>query len=245
MQFFYVLVNGVTFKIASKLVKQSYKYHKTINRRYNKWVKDKIFSNIHDLILNQYKSMFKPEHLTIDSTDIVNGNCPKKIISRSFKLHKQALRLTVITDEHNVPLNRSIDKPIDHDSQLGINLLVKTNVGNEKQIYVPADKGYIVDKNTQYALLQSKGFRLVTPKKKYKKKIYKTPNYKPKRQCIRHSKQMKNILKKRIYIEHFNSVYHRSYKRLNKLYDRSLATINGFIDLAFTVIIIKAISDRS
>ena len=46
MQFFYVLVNGVSRRTASVLIKNTYQYEKTLNRRFNIWSKDKIFENI-------------------------------------------------------------------------------------------------------------------------------------------------------------------------------------------------------
>jgi len=82
-----------------------------------------------------------------------------------------------------------------------------------------------------------KGFKLLTPKKKYKrKKVYKTKNYKSK--IKRHSEQMKKELNNRIKIEHFNSIYHRSYKRLSKIYDRKISNYNGFVNIAFSVMTI-------
>jgi hypothetical protein len=47
---------------------------------------------------------------------------------------------------------------------------------------------------------------------------------------------MKNVLKNRIFIEHVNNVIHRSFKRLDKIYDRKINSFKGFIELAFSVI---------
>lgn len=238
MQFFYVLIEGVTWRIASKLIKQTYAFKNTLNRHFNRWSSDGIFDGLHNSLLSSYKSKHEITELKIDSTDVMNLNCSKKYTSKSYKLGKQAIRVSIITDQNNVPINESIDKPSIHDSKLGIDLMVTTNANNKKRIFIGADKGYIVDKQTVEALIRTKGFKLVTPKKEYKKKkIYKTKNYKPKVKKVRHSRQMKSVLKNRIYIEHFNSVYHRSYKRLAKIYDRKIENYKAFMDIAFSVII--------
>lgn len=240
MQFFYVLIDGITWKLASKLVTSLYKYEKTLNRRYNKWVNDNIFDNLYDDISSKYKDVNPIISLKIDSTDVINLNCSKKHTCKSRKLNKQAIRTTIITDQNNVPINKSIEKPINHDSTLGLDLMMTTDINNKKSVFMSADKGYILDVNTKEALLKLKGFRLLTPKKNYKrKKVYKTKNYKPKIKRIRHSKQMKKELNGRIKIEHFNSTYHRSYKRLSKIYDRKLSNYNAFLNIAFSVIIIR------
>lgn len=237
-QFFYVLIEGVTWKIASKLIKQTHKFKNTLNRCFNLWSRDGIFSDLHDLLLSSYKSKHLITELKIDSTDVMNLNCSKNNTYKSHKLGKQAIRVSIITDQNNVPINESIDKPYIHDSKLGIDLMISTNANNKKSIFIGADKGYIIDEKTKEALLKTKGFKLVTPKKEYKKKkTYKTKNYKSKVKKIRHSKQMKSVLKNRIYIEHFNSIYHRSYKRLSKVYDRKIENYMAFMHIAFSIII--------
>ena len=90
------------------------------------------------------------------------------------------------------------------------------------------------------SLLKLNKLKLIVPKKEYKKKKkYKTKNYKPKIKRIRHSKQIKVALKKRIIVEHTNSILHRSFKKLDKIYDRSINTYNGFVMLATICMIIN------
>ena len=86
MLFFYVLINGVTWKLASKLVSNSDKYEKTLNRYFNKLVKTNIFNNLRVLLTNQYINNNNITQLKIDSTDIMNGNCNKKYLGKSLKL---------------------------------------------------------------------------------------------------------------------------------------------------------------
>lgn len=243
MQFFYVLFNGITWRLASMLIKRSYQYEKTLNRTFNLWSKDNIFLHLRDDILCKYKSLYEINNLKIDSTDIINGNCNKQYLSKSLKLKKQAIKATIIIDSNNIPLTYSLTKPTIHDSNEGYNLIMKTNLNeSNKNIYLAGDKGYILGKDKVANIKKTKKIIIVTPKRNYRTKVYKTKNYIRNIKCIRHSKQMKEILEKRIYIEHFNSLFHRSFKRLDKIYDKSLSTFSSFIDLCITIIIQKLLN---
>jgi hypothetical protein len=50
---------------------------------------------------------------------------------------------------------------------------------------------------------------------------------------------MKETLKQRIQIEYFNSVLHRLYKKLDKIFDKSLSSFSAFIDIALSIIILR------
>lgn len=237
MQFFYVLINGICWKLASKLVKNTAQYEKTLNRKFNLWVRDDIFKNLCIRLTNNYKENNKVYDLKIDSTDIMNANCNKCELGRSWKLHKQSIKATFIVDSNNIPIAHSLDIPTKNDSKAGYELILKLPKNKNKKIYLAGDKGYKLNDDDVKNIMKSKNICLVTPKKIYKNKEYKTKNYKRKVKTIRHSKQMKNILTKRIYIEHFNSIIHRSFKRLDKIYDKTLTSFNGFIDLALSIVI--------
>ena len=68
MLFFYVLINSVTWKLASKLVSNSEKYDKTLNRYFNKLIKTNIFNNLRILLTNNYINETNITQLKIDST---------------------------------------------------------------------------------------------------------------------------------------------------------------------------------
>lgn len=144
---------------------------------------------------------------------------------KSFKLKKQALRLTIIGDDNKIPLDYAINSAHLSDAILGYNkpdgLLINTNINaNNNKIHIFGDKGYQFNENKLSNLLINKKIKMVTPKKKYKKRTYKTKNYKSQRKRIRHSKKMKEGLKKRIVIEHINSILHRSYKRISRVHEK-------------------------
>lgn len=239
MRFFYVLVNGVTWKIASLMIKNTESYEKTLNRIFNKLVKSNIFCNLRKLLTNEHINNHEIKDLKIDSTDIINENCNKKELDRSWKLHKQAIKATFIIDDNKMPLNYALDKPTINDSKAGYKLIMNSRLtkNKNKRIYLSADKGYQLNKKDREAILKSKNIRIITPKKKLKKAKKKNKYYK--KQIIRQSKQMKEVLNDRIKVEHFNSIIHRSYKRLDKIYDKSLKTFRAFMDIALSVILIR------
>ena len=66
MHFFYVLVNGVTWKLASMLISGNFKYEKTLNRLFNKYSRDNIFESIYDEFNSKYKKNTLIENLKIN-----------------------------------------------------------------------------------------------------------------------------------------------------------------------------------
>jgi hypothetical protein len=217
----------------------SYKYKSTLNRRFNKLVKDGIIADTYSEIIKKYITENEINELIIDSMDTMNGNCNKLYTDISHKLHKQAVRTTIIGTKNRIPLMYQTDPARKHDSNLGFSLASRLKINDGKIHYLVGDKGYQMNKENKVKLLKNNKLKLVVPKKKYKrKKKYKTKNYQPKIKKIRHSKQMKDALKLRIKIEHINSVIHRSFKRLNIIYDKSINVFNSFIELAIICIII-------
>ena len=72
MHVFYVLFEGVTWEIASKLTTKKYK--STIHRRVQKWIKKGIFEISYNEIVKTYIKENDINELFIDSTDIGNKN---------------------------------------------------------------------------------------------------------------------------------------------------------------------------
>jgi len=110
----------------------------------------------------------------------------------------------------------------------------KLKVNPKTKIY--GDKGYCMNDIKKANILKKCKLQLVVPKKRYKTKA---KNIKYKRKKIRHSRQMKEGLKRRVRIEHLNSDLHRSYKRIDRIYEKKLETFDAFIKLAMTVILIN------
>ena len=153
MHFFYVLLYGVPWYLASIMIKGTHKYEKTLNRTFNKWSKDDIFKNSYINNLNKYKNSNIIDILKIDSTDVINANCNKEYLNRSLKLNKQAVKVSIITDNNDVPINYSLCKPNIHDSKEGFKLVNNTSFNkNKSKIYLVGDKGYQLKENNKITL---------------------------------------------------------------------------------------------
>lgn len=198
-------------------------------------IKQGIISRSYDEIRKKYINEHAIENLTLDSTDIMNGNCERIHTSKSFKLSKQALRLNVIATPNRIPLAYQTDAAYQPDCILGFQLMRTVHINDGKTHIISADKGYYITDSNKYLLLRKNKLRLIVPKKKYKRKSKTTKSM---RKHIRHSKQMANALKERITIEHTNSIIHRSFKRIDKVFDKSKYSFNGFVELAFICMII-------
>jgi hypothetical protein len=81
----------------------------------------------------------------IDSIDIQNKWMSKKKTYKSFKLKKQSLRLTILYDNHKIPVKYSVNPAHKTDNDLGCELLIDTQLDNN--ITVCGDKGYITHQN--------------------------------------------------------------------------------------------------
>lgn len=234
------MIEGNTWGVASKTATGFYKNKSTIYRRYIKWLNAGIFKDTYNEILDEYLNDRDIDEVHIDSTDIQNKNMPKDYTYKSFKLSKEALRLTIIGDNNRAPIDYAIDKAQQPDNVLGYNLLINTNIEFKSKTFIFGDKGYHMTEEKRNNILKKSNLRLIVPKKCYKKKkVYKTKNYKRKIKRIRHSQQMKGGLKRRIKVEHINSNLHRSYKRIDRVHERSIKTFDGFIKLAISMILIN------
>lgn len=242
MHFFYVLFEGVTWSIASKLTFDTHKYRSTLNRKFNTWVDRGIISDTYDVLTSSYLEENNIDELHIDSTDIQNKLMPKKYTYKSFKLSKQAIRVTIVGDVNKTPLDYTINSAHKPDSVLGYKLLAKSKLKFKRNTKLYGDKGYYMNKDKKDIIYQRSRLKIVVPKKKYKKKKYKTKNYKPQIKRVRHSKQMKEGLKRRIVIEHLNSVIHRSFKRIDKVHEKKKTTFEAFLQMAMSVILINKLN---
>ena len=235
MQFFYVLKKGASWKTASSIIMKDTSYEKTLNRRFNQLIKNNIISNAYNEIQNNYIKNNTIDEVYIDSTDIQNSNCTKNNTYKSFKLHKQAMRLSIIADKNRIPLTYSIQPAYNNDSHLGFELAKTLKLNDNKEHYLVGDKGYYMNKMKKDYLLKNNKLKLLVPKKKYKKNKKKNT----KRIQIHHSEYMKQILKNRIVIEHTNSIIHRSFKKVHQIYEKTKNCYDAFIKLAIVCMIIR------
>lgn len=232
---FYVLIEGVTWSIATKIVTGSFKLKPTIHRRFLSWIKAGIVKESYKKIHKDYIANNPITELYIDSTDIQNKNMTKNNTYKSFKLNKQALRLTVVGDSNSIPVDYTIRSAHQNDVVLGYEQLTKFQLKLKKKTPAYGDKGYQMTDEKRKTILKEKKIELIVPKRRYKKKKGKNS----KRKQVRHSKRMKEGLKKRIRIEHINCVLHRSYKRLDRVLEKTMESFEAFVLLAMSMMIIN------
>lgn len=206
-------------------------YEKTLNRRFNQLIKNNVICNAYNEIQNNYIKNNTIDEVYIDSTDIQNINCNKNDTYKSFKLHKQAMRLSIIVDKNRIPLTYSIHPAYNNDSYLGFELAKTLKLNDNKEHYLVGDKGYYMNKLKKDYLLKNNKLKLLVPKKKYKKNTKSTQ--------VHHSAHMKQLLKNRIVIEHTNSIIHRSFKRIHQIYEKTKNSYDAFIKLALICMIIR------
>lgn len=206
-------------------------YEKTLNRRFNQLIKNNVICNAYNEIQNNYIKNNTIDEVYIVSTDIQNINCNKNDTYKSFKLHKQAMRLSIIADKNRIPLTYSIHPAYNNDSYLGFELAKTLKLNDNKEHYLVGDKGYYMNKLKKDYLLKNNKLKLLVPKKKYKKNTKSTQ--------VHHSAHMKQLLKNRIVIEHTNSIIHRSFKRIHQIYEKTKNSYDAFIKLALICMIIR------
>ena len=103
----------------------------------------------------------------------------------------------------------------------------------------------IYDKQKRKDLEENEKIKIIVPKRKKRKRKRKNQKQKlkkknkKKKKIIRHSKRMKNGLRKRIIIEHINSIIHRSFKRLSHVYEKYIRTFDAYIKMAISIILIN------
>jgi hypothetical protein len=244
---YHVLKNGVTWRIASKLVSGRYSLTSSLNRIYNDLVNDGVITDVFNEVINEYKNKNIITDVLMDSMDILNGNCNKNEVYQSYKLHKQAGRLSIASTTDRIPIGYRTDPARRNDYDLGYQLAKELHIDDGEIHNLVGDGGYRMNKDKKDDLLKNHKLRLIVPKgtkNRRKRKPTQKPKQKPKRKRakkrIRYSKQMKDALKKRIRIEHVNNILHRSFKRLHTIYDKSLKTFNRFVELAIICMIIRS-----
>ena len=113
-------------------------HEKTLNRRFNQLIKNNTIDEVY-----------------IDSTDIQNSNCTKNNTYKSFKLHKQAIRLSIIAYKNRIPLTYSIQPAYNNDSHLGFKLAKTLKLNDNKEHYLVGDKGYYMNNMKKDYLLKN------------------------------------------------------------------------------------------
>jgi len=229
-----VLIEGVTYRYACKHIKNKNAYT-SIYKRIKKWIENNIFINIYDNAVSEYLKKNELCNLYVDSTDVINLNGNKEYTNYSFKHRsKRCIRITIISTDNKIPIYYDISKASKKDSNILENIIETNDIKFKKNTYICGDKGYQTNKKIRNKYKKRK-ITLCVPKKSYKKE---KPKNKRKRQIERQSKGMKIVLKKRTLIENLFSRLHRTFKRINKMYDKRKDKYKSYLCVALTALII-------
>lgn len=202
---------------------------RTLNNKHNYYVKigvyDKLYrTNINRYIDNNNKKNIKV--LSMDSTFINNKNGTEKLGRNIYYKNKKGIKVTSIVDKKGIPLNIHLSSGNKHDARIApkiINKLEKNKSNTNK--YLLADKAY--DSIKIRNLIKIKNYKPIIARRKYKNSKKRSL----KRKYI-------NLYRKRIIVENFFS-WIKSYPKIDKIYEKTLASYNGLLLLGISMLIYK------
>ena len=117
----YVLINGIAW---NKLDLTNYNITAdAIYKKFKKWSSDNVFLNAYNKLFVKYKKHLRTDFLNtlfIDSTVIPNLNCVKTGYNIKIK-NKKSIKLSIIVDEHKIPISEYISPSNPNDAELIIN----------------------------------------------------------------------------------------------------------------------------
>lgn len=206
----------------------------SIYKRYRLWIENGIFSQMYAELNKIYCSNRVFKELFIDSTDCLNLNGSTNYVNFGYKFkNKNALKISIIGDENNVPLYYSVDKSSNHDNKIMKQIVNKIDKFNDS-VELIADKGYQNDDKFKNKLFKEKNIKLIHPKRRTNKNEY----------CSKKTKLGKKMLR-RLSIEHLNNRIHRSFKRIDRVYEKKYIIFDTFLKIAFSCLIIEKIDTNS
>lgn len=227
-----ILEDGISFRKIKSSISWS-----TIYKFHQKLVQFKIIENTYDFNVNKYLSNLEtlPQNYYTDTTFVCNKLGEESVgYNQQIKKHKTS-KISIITDDFNIPVSVSISSGSPHDSTILYNQL--DDLHNKHPLLFNKNKTLIadaaydsqklrvkVDELNLGKLLTHKNRR--NGKQKEIKDIYKLDEY--------------LLLKQRINVEHSICEY-KKYKRCQLRYDRQLNTFSSFVYLASLKILIKKV----
>lgn len=206
-------------------------HYTTISKRFYLWSKIGIFKEAYYTFLSKYiygkliNNIKWFQNLIIDSSMIKNMNGTECLGSNHYDRGRKAVKLSIICDQNKVPLSVSFYKANIHDVNT-INNSIKNlpnKIFNDKRrnTNIIADKGYIINKETQKKLYNENKIKIITPKRKNSKNNT--------------TLKEKKLLKDRYKIEHvFKSL--DNYRRILYIRDKKIINHESFTFLALLII---------
>ena len=225
----FVLITGASWADLDLIPGMSIKSD-TIRKKFNLWTNNGIFDNLFNILLNEYIINNKPSELFIDSYDCLNLNGTKENVKMGHKYkNKNVCKITLLTDKNKIPIGLDICKGNINDNkriEYIANVIPKSiNRKYQKPLKICGDKGYIINKERRNALRINYKIIIITDKRKNMKK--------------RITKENKILLKKRIIIEHLNSILRRRFKHLSRISDKNEKGIKRWFMLSFIYLLLE------
>lgn len=204
--------------------------YSTIYKHFNKWSRDKIFDQLNEKIIEDYKKE-KIENnswgvLMIDATYIKSIYGEDNVGKNPTDRGRNATKLSAIVDENQICIATELVPGNVHDSTILNQTIKNAKLGNHKVIKLLADKGYASARCKREA--RNHKLNLVAPNKKKTKKIFKKDPE----------------LKKRNKVEGYFS-YFKKKKKCSLRYDRLNICFRATVNLAITIINFKKIVSLS
>ena len=202
-----------------------------IRKKFNKWASLGVFTEAYNDFIQLYSKCkgVKLNELFMDATILKNTCCSKKITGFCKKLpKKRSSKATFICDENKIGLAVTIHSSSPHDSQHieevinNIPNAVSDTFTYNRPCIITADKGYIINKNRKNDIRRNQHASLNYHGRSNMKKVHKTT-------------RNKELLKKRIKVEHLNSRILRSFKALSTMKYENEQRRNVLFKLAFTI----------
>jgi transposase len=208
---------------------------KTLNDKFNKWCKLKIFDELHQHFLTKYLKKNKTKKLklqSLDSTPIANKQGCKLVAHNGFIGRKRYIKLSSVTDISGVPLGihvfagnkndtNSIEDTLD---AVPIELDTEKHKNNNRyKQYLLADSGYCSAANR--LSLQKRGYNpLIWYNKRNNKNEAVLKRFKFNR------KQARKYIQRRIVESSF--AWLKKFPKINSLYEKNISSFCGFVLLA-------------
>ena len=213
----YILKSGISWN--SKIILNEHViFCNSIYKHFIRLTKLNFFSKI----LNKIKRKFlhnnnAHDFVSVDSTFIPNKYCyhNNKIKRNPYKSNKFGYKISIITNQQNIPLDILFSNGNDHD----LTIL-------NKHINKPTMRKYLTNKY----LLADKGYK----SNKLKSKLIDKFNCHiilPNTKSFHPDTHLKSIYKKRIFIEHLFSKI-KNYKRLANNYEKCITNFYSFVYLS-------------
>lgn len=211
--------------------------NKSLNWHVNKFAKRKILEDYYKFSLNRYfKSNLtgKLKYQSVDSFFIPNKYGVTRIGRNKFYKSKRGTKISIITDNLNVPISLQIEAGNLSDKSLLIdnlnNFYINTKTyhlkdSNKHKQHFLADKGY--DFKDIRQILKNKGYQLLID---FNKRNTKDPS-----KIKKFSKKQKILYKKRIHIERLFSHLKYSVKRILIRFDKKIETFRLFVFISVIV----------